>query len=68
MPKRAEQAQKEWDDATHEIANTLKRIIDDIFDRHIDKVARAEYYSELQTLIGIRDAKQEAFMRAVTGR
>jgi hypothetical protein len=62
------QAQQEWDSATHELANTLKRVIDEVFDRDTDKIARAEYYSELQTLIGIREVKQEAFLRAVCGQ
>lgn len=66
--KRVSQAQKEWDDATHELANTLKRVIDEVFDRDTDKITRAEHYSELQTLIGIRELKQEAFLRAVAGR
>jgi hypothetical protein len=39
-----------------------------VFDRDTDKIARAEYYSELQTLIGIREVKQEAFLRAVCGQ
>jgi len=66
--KRVAQAQQEWEDATHELANYLKNVVDEIFDRDTDKIAKAEYYSELQTLIGIREVKQEAFIRAVVGR
>jgi hypothetical protein len=62
------QAQQEWDSATHELANYLKNVVDDIFYTDGDKFARAEMYSELQTLIGIREVKQEAFLRAVAGR
>jgi hypothetical protein len=58
-------AQNEWDDATHNLANYLKNVVDDIFYTDGDKIARAEYYSELQTLIGIREAKQEAFLKAL---
>ncbi len=65
--ERVRKAQQEWDDATHELANTLKRVIDEVFDRDTDKIARAEYYSDLQTLIGIRESKQDAFLRAVAG-
>jgi len=66
--KRVTQAQQEWDSATHELANYLKNVVDDIFYTDGDKIARAEYYSELQTLIGIREVKQEAFLRAVAGK
>ena len=66
--KRAEQAQKEWDDATHDIATYLKHSIVDLFRTYTPKMTRAEIYSELQTLLGIRDVKQDAFIRAVTGR
>ena len=66
--ERVRKARHEWDDATYELANTIKRVIDKVFDRDTDKIAKAEYYSELQTLIGIREVKQEAFLRAVAGR
>lgn len=62
---RIEQARNEWDDATHELANTLRRVLDDVFDCDTDKVARAEYYSELQTLLGIRQVKQEAYLKTL---
>jgi hypothetical protein len=65
---RVVKAQAEWDDATHALANYLKNVVDDIFYTDGDKIARAEYYSELQTLIGIREVKQQAFLRAVAGR
>jgi hypothetical protein len=62
---RVAKAQQEWDSATHDLANTLKRVIEEIFDRDTDKIARAEYYSELQTLIRTREAKQNEFLRAI---
>jgi hypothetical protein len=66
--KRVRDTQNEWDLATHDLTNTLARIIDKIFDKHTDKVTRAEHYSELQTLIGICQSKQDAFFRAISGR
>lgn len=66
--KRVQEAQQAWDSATHELANYLKNVVDDIFYSDGDKIARAEMYSELQTLIGIREVKQEAFLRAVCGQ
>lgn len=61
-------AKDEWDSATHAVANAIKECIDDLFDRNLDKITHAELYSELQTLIGIKDVKQEAFLRAISGR
>lgn len=66
--KRVAQTQKEWDDATHHLANELRECIDAVFDRDTNKLYKAELYSQLQTLIGIRDRKQEAFLRAVAGK
>lgn len=65
--KRVAEAQKEWEDATHHLANELRECIDAVFDRDTNKTYKAELYSQLQTLIGIRDRKQEAFLRAVAG-
>jgi hypothetical protein len=66
--KRVRDAQNAWDLATHDLTNTLARIIDKVFDKHTDKVTRAEHYSELQTLIGICQSKQDAFFRTIAGR
>ena len=52
---------------THELANTLRRNLDELIDPDTDKVTRAEYYSELQALIDERDRKQEAFLKAIAG-
>ena len=66
--KRVQEAQQEWDMATHALANSVQAVIDELMDRDTDKITRAELYSQLQTLIGIRGVKQEAFLRAVAGK
>ena len=60
--KRVSDAQQEWDSATHLLANTLKEIMDD------DEKPTTDDIQQLRALIGARDRKQEAFLRAVAGR
>ena len=60
--KRVSDAQQEWDSATHLLANTLKEIMDD------DEKPTTDDIQQLRALIGARDRKQEAFLRAVAGK
>ena len=59
---RVQIAHQEWDDATHALANTLKEIMDD------DEKPTTDDIQQLRALIGARDRKQEAFLRAVAGK
>ena len=59
---RVVKAQQEWDSATHLLANTVKEIMED------DQKPTPDDIHQLRALIGARDRKQEAFLRAVAGR
>jgi hypothetical protein len=63
--KRVADAQQEWDSATHQLANTLKEILDGYA---YGEGFTGDEIHQLKALIGARDRKQEAFLRAVAGR
>ena len=60
--KRVQDSQQEWDSATHLLANAVKEIMED------DQKPTPDDIHQLRVLIGARDRKQEAFLRAVAGR
>jgi hypothetical protein len=60
--KRIQDAQQEWESATHLLANAVKEIMED------DQKPTPDDIHQLRVLIGARDRKQEAFLRAVAGR
>ena len=70
--QRVRNAQQEWDSATHLLANTLKELMEDFAPdiRSAVNSSRAygEAFHQLTALVGARDRKQEAFLRAVAGR
>ena len=61
--ERVETAQREWDSSAHMIANTLKELLDDGPPFFLSR----DDMHQLHALIGVRDRKQEAFLRAVAG-
>jgi S-ribosylhomocysteine lyase LuxS involved in autoinducer biosynthesis len=63
-------AQQEWDSATHLLANTLKELLDSGITLHRPDYNPPDRESmhQINALIGARDRKQEAFLRAVAGR
>lgn len=60
--KRVEKAQREWDTAAHMLCNELKEMLDD----SVSPLTRDDLH-QFHALIGVRDRKQEAFLRAVAG-
>ena len=62
------QAQQEWDSATHLLANTLKEILDTGDSLYAEGQPDRDAMHTIQALIGARDRKQEAFLRAVCGQ
>ncbi len=69
--KRVADAQREWDSVTHELANVLKEFVDlgvTLCEKRGNGfVPDFDAISQIQNLIGARDRKQEAFLRAVSG-
>lgn len=69
---RVTKTQKEWDDKTHEIANTLRRFIE----THGEDINHAmHHYGELMAdwkdlseLSAERDIRRDSFLRAVSGK
>ena len=65
-------AQKEWDDAAHALANGARAFFEDWEDsirgRFLGDAALCEDLHQIRALIGARDRKQEAFLRAVAGK
>ena len=70
--KRVADAQREWDSVTHELANVLKEFVDlgvTLCEKRGNGfVPDFDAISQIQNLIGARDRKQEAFLRAVAGK
>ena len=66
------QAHQEWDSATHLLANTVKQFFDAFEDPirglFLVDASLCEELHQLRALIGARDRKQEAFLRAVCGQ
>lgn len=62
--KRIADAQDEWDRATHQLANVLKEMLDTCV---YGEGFSGDELHQLKALIGARDRKQEAFLRAVAG-
>ena len=60
----AADAQDEWDRATHLLANVLKEMLDTCV---YGEGFSGDELQKLKVLIGWRDRKQEAFLRAVAG-
>jgi hypothetical protein len=66
--KRVRDAQNEWDSATHLLANTLKGLLDSsVFLSYGGKYDHDGMH-QINAMIGARDRKQEAFLRAVAGK
>jgi hypothetical protein len=62
---RVAKAQEEWDSVTHQLANTLKELLDGYA---YGEGFTGDELHQLKALVGARDRKQEAFLRAVAGR
>lgn len=64
---RVQAAQQEWDSVTHQLANLLKELLDCGVTFNSDGKVDRDAIHQIQALIGARDRKQEAFLRAVAG-
>jgi hypothetical protein len=64
---RVQKAQQEWDSVTHQLANMLKELLDCGVTLNSDGKVDRDAIHQLNALIGARDRKQEAFLRAVAG-
>lgn len=63
--KRVQEAQAEWDSAAHAVANALNEAM---YGYVYGEGFTADEVHQLKALLGARDRKQEAFLRAVAGR
>jgi hypothetical protein len=63
--KRVQDAQQEWDSATHLLANPVKELLEGYV---YGEGFSGNELRQLKALIGARDRKQEAFLRAVCGQ
>ncbi len=62
---RVAKAKEEWDSATYLLANTLRELMDNYV---YGEGFTGDELHQLKALIGARDRKQEAFLRAVAGK